>query len=240
MWRKIRRFYWYRRDRGLGKQTIAMAVMFLLMVFILAGAIAKSVVPRKALRNEADIPANTATGPAISTSLATGAAVLEEETGSEEVPSDNNKALDVDVDTTGLSSFLGFMSDSAFEDLENQLTVLCQNRGCKSAKKLTYQQTKNRFDVTSFILLSDGSVYQCDYNLKSCAVELSQTSYTEADIQQMKDQQLRAEQETLKKQQQEEKKKLQKQKKASKKRSSKKKSKKKSAKKTSKKKKSKK
>ena len=238
MWRKIRRFYWYRRDRGLGKQTIAMAVMFLFMVIILAGAIAKSVVPQKALRNEAEIPANTATGPAISISPATGAAVLGEETDSEGEPSDNNKALD--VDTAGLSSFLGFMSESAFEDLENQLTVLCQNRGCKSAKKLTYQQTKNRFDVTSFILLSDGSVYQCDYNLKSCAVELSQTSYTEADIQQMKDQQLRAEQEKLKKQQQEEKKKLQKQKKASKKRSSKKKTKKKSTKKTSKKKKSKK
>ena len=238
MWRKIRRFYWYRRDRGLGKQTIAMTVMFLLMVFILAGAIAKSVVTQKALRNEAEIPANTATGPAVSTSTATGAAVLGEETGSEEVPSDNNKALD--VDTAGLSSFLGFMSESAFEDLENQLIVLCQNRGCKSAKKLTYQQTKNRFDVTSFILLSDGSVYQCDYNLKSCAVKLSQTSYTEADIQQMKDQQLRAEQEKLKKQQQEEKKKLQKQKKASKKSSSKKKSKKKSGKKTSKMKKSKK
>ena len=238
MWRKIRRFYWYRRDRGLGKQTIAMAVMFLFMVTILAGEIAKSVVPRKALRNEAEIPANTATGPAISISPVTGAAVLVEETGSEEVPSDNNKALD--VDTTELSSFLGFMSDSAFEDLENQLTVLCQNRGCKSAKKLTYQQTKNRFDVTSFILLSDGSVYQCDYNLKSCAVKLSQTGCTEADIQQMKDQELQAEQEKLKKQQQEEKKKLQKQKKASKKHSSKKKSKKKSAKKTSKKKKSKK
>ena len=238
MWKKIRRFYWYRRDRGLGKQTIAMAVMFLLMVFILAGAIAKSVVTQKALRNEAEMQANTATGPAIGISTATGAAVLVEETGSEEGPSDSNKELD--VDTTGLSSFLGFMSDSAFEDLENQLTVLCQNRGCKSAKKLTYQQTKNRFDVTSFILLSDGSVYQCDYNLKSCAVKLSQTSYTEADVQQMKDQQLQAEQETLKKQQQEEKKKLQKQKKASKKSSSKKKSKKKSGKKTSKMKKSKK
>ena len=238
MWRKIRRFYWHRRDRGLGKQTIAMAVMFLFIVIILAGAIAKSVVPQKDLRNEAEIPATTATGPAVSTSTATGAAVLEEETGSEEVPSDNNKALD--VDTTGLSSFLGFMSDSAFEDLENQLAVLCQNRGCKSAKKLIYQQTKNRFDVTSFILLSDGSIYQCDYNLKSCAVKLLQTGYTEADIQQMKEQQLQAEQEKLKKQQQEEKKKLQKQKKVSKKSSSKKKSRKKSAKETSKKKKNKK
>ena len=238
MWRKIRRFYWYRRDRGLGKQTIAMAAMLLLMVIILAGAIAKSVVPQKALRNEEEISANTATGPAVSTSTATGAAVFEKEPGSEEVPSDNNKALD--VDTTGLSSFLGFMSESAFEDLENQLTVLCQNRGCKSAKKLTYQQTKNRFDVTSFILLSDGSVYQCDYNLKSCAVKLSQTSYTEADVQQMKDQQLQAEQEKLKKQQQEEKKKLQKKKKTSNKSSFKKKSKKKSTKRISKKKKSKK
>ena len=118
MWRKIRRFYWYRRDRELGKQTIAMAAMLLLMVIILAGAIAKSVVTQKALRNEAEMPANTATGPAISISPVTGAAVLGEETGSEEVPSDNNKALD--VDTTGLSPFLGFMSDSAFEDLENQ------------------------------------------------------------------------------------------------------------------------
>ncbi len=130
MWRKIRRFYWYRRDRGLGKQTIAMAAMLLLMVIILAGAIvSKSVVTQKAdfLRNEAEMPANTATGPAISISPVTGAAVLGEETGSEEVPSDNNKALD--VDTTGLSPFLGFMSDSAFEDLENQLTVLCQNQG---------------------------------------------------------------------------------------------------------------
>ena len=59
MWRKIRRFYWYRRDRGLGKQTIAMAVMLLLLVIILAGAIAKSIVPQKDLRNEAEIPANT-------------------------------------------------------------------------------------------------------------------------------------------------------------------------------------
>ena len=208
MWRKIRRFYWYRRDRGLGKQTIAMAAMLLLMVIILAGAIAKSVVTQKALRNEAEMPANTATGPAISISPVTGAAVLGEETGSEEVPSDNNKALD--VDTTGLSPFLGFMSDSAFEDLENQLTVLCQNRGCKSAKKLTYQQTKNRFDVTSFILLSDGSVYQCNYNLKSCQMSVFKTDYTEVQINQMKEKQLQEEQQKLEQEQKAEKQKLQK------------------------------
>lgn len=63
MWRKIRRFYWYRRDRGLGKQTIAMAAMLLLMVIILAGAIAKSVVTQKALRNEAEMPSKHSNRP---------------------------------------------------------------------------------------------------------------------------------------------------------------------------------
>lgn len=236
MWRKIRRFYWHRRDRGLGGQTIAVIVLLILLVFIMLGALVKSIAMPHSSINETVTPASTATGTAICTVPVTGAAVLEEETGSEEVASERDK----EVDTTGLSSFLGFMSESAYEDLENQLTVLCRNRGCKSVKKLTYQQTKNTFDVTSFILLSDESVYQCDYNLKSCAVVLSETGYTESDVQQMKEQQLQAEQEKLKKQQQEEKKKLQKQKKASKKKSSKKKTKKKSAKKTSKKKKSKK
>ena len=94
----------------------------------------------------------------------------------------------------------------------------------------------NGFAVTSYILLSDGSVYQCDYHLKSCAVALSPTTYTEADIQAMKEKQLQAEQEELKKQQKEAKKKLAKKKSGKKKSSAKKQAKKKSVKKTTKKK----
>ena len=78
-----------------------------------------------------------------------------------ELPEETKEAIS--VDTTNLNTFLGFMSDTAYEDLKNQLIQICKDRKCRSVKKLTYQQTK-AFDVTSFVLLSDGSVYQCSYN----------------------------------------------------------------------------
>lgn len=53
------------------------------------------------------------------------------------------------------------------------------------------------FDVASFILLPDGSVYQCNYNLKSCQVSVSKTDYTEVQINQMKEKQLQEEQQKL-------------------------------------------
>ena len=113
----------------------------------------------------------------------------------------------ISVDTTSLNTFLGFMSDTAYEDLKNQLIQICQDRKCRSVKKLTYQQTK-AFDVTSFVLLSDGSVYQCSYNLKSCQMSLSETSYDEAAVNQMKEKELQEEQAKLEQQQKAEREKL--------------------------------
>ena len=88
------------------------------------------------------------------------------------------------VDMTDLEPFLGFMSETAYEELKTQLVQICQERNCRSVRKLTYQQTQ-AFDVTSFILLPDGSVYQCNYNLKSCQVSVFKTDYTEVQINQM-------------------------------------------------------
>ncbi len=113
----------------------------------------------------------------------------------------------ISVDTTNLNTFSGFMSDTAYEDLKNQLIQICQDRKCRSVNKLTYQQTK-AFDVTSFVLLSDGSVYQCNYNLKSCQMSLSETSYDEAAINQMKEKEVQEEQAKLEQQQKAEREKL--------------------------------
>ena len=66
--------------------------------------------------------------------------------------------------------------------------------------------------MTSFILLTDGSVYQCSYNLKSCQVSISKTDYTEVQINQMKEKQLQEEQQKLEQEQKAEKQKLQKKK----------------------------
>ena len=135
-----------------------------------------------------------------------GASVVATETAPDrELPEETKETIS--VDTTNLSTFLGFMSDTAYEDLKNQLIQICQDRKCRSVKKLTYQQTK-AFDVTSFVLLSDGSVYQCSYNLKSCQMSLSETSYDEAAVNQMKEKELQEEQAKLEQQQKAEREKL--------------------------------
>lgn len=204
MLRNIRRFYWKQRDRGQGRKTVMGVLVFFLFVAIIVAAIIKSMMGGHGAGLETVHKTNTATGAAVVTEL--GASVVATETAPDrELPEETKETIS--VDTTNLSTFLGFMSDTAYEDLKNQLIQICQDRKCRSVKKLTYQQTK-AFDVTSFVLLSDGSVYQCSYNLKSCQMSLSETSYDEAAVNQMKEKELQEEQAKLEQQQKAEREKL--------------------------------
>ena len=223
MLRNIRRFYWKQRDRGQGRKIVMAALVFFMFVAIIVVAIIKSMMGGHGARLETVHKNNTVTtGVAVVTETASGASVTATETAPDrELPEETKEAIS--VDTTNLSTFLGFMSDTAYEDLKNQLIQICQDRKCRSVKKLTYQQTK-AFDVTSFVLLSDGSVYQCSYNLKSCQMSLSETSYDEAAVNQMKEKELQEEQAKLEQQQKAEREKLAKKKAVHKKKKAKKKS----------------
>ncbi len=218
MLRNIRRFYWKQRDRGQGRKTVMAVLVFFMFVAIIVAAIIKSMMGGHHAGLETVHKTNTATGAAVVTETASGASV----TATETAPDQETQEA-IAVDTTNLNTFLGFMSDTAYEDLKNQLIQICQDRKCRSVKKLTYQQTK-AFDVTSFVLLSDGSVYQCNYNLKSCQMSLSETSYDEAAINQMKEKEVQEEQAKLEQQQKAERKKLAKKKAVHKKKKAKKKS----------------
>ena len=210
MLRNIRRFYWKQRDRGQGRKTVMGVLVFFLFVAIIVAAIIKSMMGGHGEGLQTVHKNNTATGAAVITETASGASVTATENAPDrELPQETKEAIS--VDTTNLNTFLGFMSDTAYEDLKNQLIKICQDRKCRSVKKLTYQQT-NAFDVTSFVLLSDGSIYQCSYNLKSCQMSLSETSYDEAAVNQMKEKELKEEQAKLEQQQKEEREKLEKKK----------------------------
>ena len=211
MLRNIRRFYWKQRDRGQGRKTIMGVLVLFMFVAIIVAAIIKSMMGGHDAGLQTVHKSNTATG----------AAVVTETAPDRELPQETKEAIS--VDTTNLNTFLGFMSDTVYEDLKNQLIQICQSRKCRSVKKLTYQQTK-AFDVTSFVLLSDGSVYQCNYNLKSCQMSLSETSYDEAAVNQMKEKELQEEQAKLEQQQKAEREKLEKKKAIHKKKKAKKKS----------------
>ena len=158
MLRNIRRFYWKQRDRGQGRKTVMGVLVFFLFVAIIVAAIMKSMMGGHGAGLETVHKTNTATGAAVVTETASVTAT--ENAPDRELPQETKEAIS--VDTTNLNTFLGFMSDTAYEDLKNQLIQICQDRKCRSVKKLTYQQTK-AFDVTSFVLLSDGSVYQIFY-----------------------------------------------------------------------------
>lgn len=218
MLRNIRRFYWKQRDRGQGRKTVMAVLVFFMFVAIIVAAIIKSMMGGHHAGLETVHKTNTATGAAVVTETASGASV----TATETAPDQETQEA-ISVDTTNLSTFLGFMSDTAYEDLKNQLIQICKDRKCRSVKKLTYQQTK-AFDVTSFVLLSDGSVYQCSYNLKSCQMSLSETSYDEAAVNQMKEKEVQEEQAKLEQQQKAEREKLAKKKAVHKKKKEKKKS----------------
>ena len=218
MLRNIRRFYWKQRDRGQGRKTVMAVLVFFLFVAIIVAAIIKSMMGGHGTGLETVHKTNAATGAAVVTETASGASV----TATETAPDQETQEA-ISVDTTNLNTFLGFMSDAAYEDLKNQLIQICQDRKCRSVKKLTYQQTK-AFDVTSFVLLSDGSVYQCSYNLKSCQMSLSETSYDEVAVNQMKEKELQEEQAKLEQQQKAEREKLAKKKAVHKKKKAKKKS----------------
>ena len=83
-----------------------------------------------------------------------------------------------EVDTSGLSAFLSFMTDAAYEKLRLMVVDKCITVKANYAKKLDYQTTgKSDFDILSFIALSEGryeeaqTVLECDYNLKGDIVE---------------------------------------------------------------------
>lgn len=210
MLRNIRRFYWKQRDQGQGRKTVMAVLVFFLFDTIIVAAIIKSMMGGHGAGVQTVYKTNTKTGAAVVMETASGASVTATEMiPDRELPQETKEAIS--VDTTNLNTFLGFMSDTAYEDLKNQLIQICQDRKCRSVKKLTYQQTKT-FDVTSFVLLSDGSIYQCSYNLKSGQMSLSETTYDEAAVNQMKEKELQEEQKKLEQEQRLAKKKLQKKK----------------------------
>ena len=234
--KKFRLLYWKMRDRGKGKQFILGVLVLFLTVVSVVGLVGRNVWfsiqnrqnSTKVMSSE-DSSENDITEDITNTS---GSAVSGDSDDTEVMPtvmSQPTFTVD-DVDITGMDSFLGFMSDAAYENLCNQIKSICVEKECRTAKKLNYQETADgSFEVISFILLSDGSVYQSNYNLKSDVVTIGATTYTETLINQKNETKIKAEEEALKKQQQADKEKAEKEKKAKEKNKSKKSAKKKSA-----------
>lgn len=220
MLKKIRCFYWNMRDRGKGRHVIMVTILAVFGMAMIVGLLAKSLVTSRYRVAEVHMETGVSGGAVTGTSVSTGSALSLEIEPEEQVQVEETVQAPVEVviDTSALDAFHGFMTDDSYIIMEEQIKTECQKRQCKSAKKLNYQQTaEGSFDVASFVLLSDGGILRCDYNLKSGAVSVSQTEYSETDITAMHNAEMKAEQEALKRQQAADKKKAETAKKKSKK-----------------------
>lgn len=204
MLKKIRCFYWNMRDRGKGRQVIMATVVVIFSMAMIIGFSAKKLVTSWHRVAEVHTETGVSSGVATGASVSTGSALSAEQEAAGQVQMEEpaQTPMEMVTDTSGLDAFHGFMTENAYTIMEEQIVAECQKRGCKSAKKLNYQQTaEGSFDVASFVLLSDGGILCCDYNLKSGAVSISQTEYSETDITAMHNAEIKAEQEALERQQ---------------------------------------
>ena len=223
MLKKIRCFYWNMRDRGKGRQVIMVTVVAVFVMVLMVGLTAKNLITSSQkvaeVHTETGASGSTVTGASVTTKSASSAEQEPEE--QVQVEETIQAPVELVIDTSGLDAFHGFMTENAYAIMEEQIKAECQKRQCQSAKKLNYQQTaEGSFDVASFVLLSDGAVLRCDYNLKSGAVSISQTEYSEADLTARHNAEMKAEQEAVERQQVADKKKAEMAKKKSQKKAS--------------------
>lgn len=204
MLKKIRCFYWNMRDRGKGRQVTMVMVIAVFGMVMIIGLSAKNLITSSHRTAEVHTETGVSAGAVTGASVSTGSALSVKQEAAGQVQMEESEQIPVEmvIDTSGLDAFHGFMTENAYAIMEEQIKVECQKRGCKSAKKLNYQQTtEGSFDVASFVLLPDGRILRCDYNLKSGVVCVSQTEYSETDIMAMHDAEIKAEQEALERQQ---------------------------------------
>lgn len=186
MLKKIRRFYWKRRDQGKGRKTILEAGGFILcfIALILWGAIHNLSGQKLSDFNNA-VSGSAVSGSAVTGSAVTGEAVYPVVDKMDPEETSKNEVKPFSMDTEGLAPFLGFMSDRSYEQMVSWFAKECEEKRATFVKKLDYQKTEG-FQVTSYVLVSDGSICRVTYNLKADQVDIAATSLKETDVQSMK------------------------------------------------------
>ncbi len=217
MFKKFRQIYWSQRDRGMGGRFILLVMVMIVSFGSIAGLGVRNVVIHNTKNsNSKKVTSGSAvSGEAVSKGVS-GSSISSDEDSFEDDYEDSPEEIGQEqefetIDTSGMTTFLGYMSDAAYANLVDQTKNKCKELGVKVAKKLDYQKMgATDFDVIGYIQLGEDKVYECSYNLKSDVVALNDTTYLPTDIEQMAIAEKKAEAEKLAKEQEEIKKKAEK------------------------------
>lgn len=177
MFKKLKRIYYRKRDRGKGKQFLFTVCLIGLVVLATIGY--GSMVAMEYL----SMPAPTETkepdkkSPRPETEDAEQASEPEET----EVPEDADEEEEIDL--SGMETFLAFMKDEDYDRLLEEVKKICDDKGYDFAEKMTYQETgQTDFVVISYILFPMDTIMKCTYDMNTGDYTLEETMYSEADI----------------------------------------------------------
>lgn len=204
--KKLRLLYWRLRDAGKKNQVIVFGVLSLVVAFSIFGMLLYGVIQREKFRGSGENSTQQEiNAQAVSENIMQTERMEKRASMGTEAKSVFGFPVETEVDdinTDGLNSYSAFMPDSVFQTLKDKVVELCKKRGADSPRKLNYQNAnEGTYDVTSYILLSDGTVCKCVYNLRSNIMTVSETTYQETDISAMEAAQAKEEAEKLKAQQ---------------------------------------
>lgn len=206
--KKVRLLYWKLKDAGRKNQVIVFGILsciaaISLFTFLLSGVIRNT-------NQKRDAVSETGSNRMPSESIGTEK-VMDTETERESmeqmsvfgfIAGTEKKEIDLSV----FDVFSAYMPEKSLQQLKEQMADICKKRKVSVTKKLVYQRTNEvTYDISSYILLSDGCVYQCNYNLKSNVLSVVETNLTEEQVEAMNQAEQKAEAETLQKQQEAEK-----------------------------------
>ena len=221
MFKRIRKYYWKKRDVGKGKQVkmLALILSLLCLVFMTLTVV---VVCKSVKANFLDQEKQVAQ---VESETYFGETTDYEDYEEDDSEDDDEDELLLDrrskseeetkqissIDYKNMDSFLAFMSDESYTNLKGKIDELKGDKNITSAKRLDYQIVDEKaYLVTSFVLLSDGSVLKVDYQMKNGAFAVTETQYDEAAVNKLKEEAEKVAQEELLKAQEEEREKIKK------------------------------
>lgn len=206
MMKKIRMLYWHMRDRG--KKKIFILICSCISLLVLLVGMTGFLKIRQMVRSKVETVKTASASNPVSESAAGTQAAFRAEQESETTPASAVTSSAISVpDFSGLESFLGFMSESSYETMTGILLSESKEKTDVSFRRLSYQDVTDK-DVTSYVCRSDGTVFQCRYQLKSGEVSVAVTDYQEKDIRLLQEKKEAAEKKKLEKERKKAKKRL--------------------------------
>lgn len=181
--KRIRCFYWKRRDKGKGGQTILLSVLLFVAVVSVMGLLFHFLKNRAMDLSEVEKVVQEES----SEETETGDTL--EETGEDDEDEDEEIETEEEVDLSGLDSFHAYMTEESYEQFQIEVEKLCLKNHASSARKLEYQKVSDsRPVVTAYISLSNGRVFETTYNLKSMEFTLKKSDKDETDLEKLLEQ----------------------------------------------------